>query len=302
MKRHYISTVLTLVFAGMAVSAQQPDSELMRLLPDIPKQITAPEQRAQYLTAHFFDKLNFRDTSILFKDNLLERYFVEYADVLSVASPEAGAAASVAMMKKAEAEPVVFKRLTEFGIRYLYDAASPVSDEEKLIPILQYALKSPLLDEYGKLRPKYILDCILKNRIGEKANDLSYTLINGNKGSLYTIEADYVLLFFKDPECEDCRETAVKLAKSQIISDFVQKGKLKILTVCTSEYTEVWKKHASEVPSNWLYAIDGEQKINNEQIYDVKHFPLLYLIDGAGKTVLLKDTEPEIIENYLNIF
>jgi hypothetical protein len=279
--------------------ARQLDSLLLNMMPDIPEEIIEPSQRASYLIMHYWDKYDFGDTSFLMTDKLLERSFVDYADLLSIVSGDTMDKSVRSFMKKTESRREIFLFISKLSEQYLYNPDSPVYDEEKLIPFLQQELKSPVLSDAEKIRPQFLLESIMKNRIGQTANDFTYTLTDDKTGTLHALEADYILLYFNDPECEDCLLLTRRLIVSPIINDFIKQGKLKILTVYTNDDVEAWKKHASAVLNSWIYSRDAEQLINMEGIYNIKRFPTIYLLD-KDKKVLLKDTTFEMLEDYFH--
>jgi hypothetical protein len=277
------------------------DSLIMQLMPEIPSTLTEPHQRAQYLASHFWDKINLKDIDFLEKDDLLERMFVDYAEVLSLLSGEDCTKSIEHLLALSEATPA-FLPIINLSEKYLYMPDSHVADEEKFIPFMQYALKSKVLEDVEKIRPQFLLENAMKNRLGTVAGDFTYTLPNDETGSLHGITTDYTLLFFKDPECEDCAALTKRLIFSILINENISQGKLKIIAVYTGEDLEVWKHHSSDVLNSWIYARDAGQRINAERLYDVKHYPTLYLLAG-DKKVLLKDTTIEKIEDYLkNIY
>lgn len=277
--------------------AQQPDSELLKMMPEIPTEINEPGKRAEYLSLHFWDKFDFSDTTFLMTNHMLERFLVDYLDLLSLVSNETMQQSIHSLLKKSEVEPSTFFAVLSLSEKYLYEPTSPVCNEEKLIPFLQYALQSPLLDDTKKIRPGFLFENVMKNRIGSLANDFTYTLQNGESSTFHTINASYTLLYFNDPECEDCMMLIKQLAASPTIDRLIKENKLKILTVYINDDLEAWKKHASDVPDTWIYSRDAEQKINLDGIYNIKQFPTIYLLD-KDKKILLKDTTFEILENY----
>ena len=296
----YNKIVLTTIFCvaiGIAGYAQLPDSILLKMMPEIPSELSEPAQRADYLALHYWDKYNFNDVSFLQKDYLLEQSLVDYLGLLSIVSETTMDNSIKSLMKKAEKGHEAYLLLLKLSEKYLYESSSPIYDEEKLIPFLQYAVQSSSLNDNEKLRPNFVLEGILKNRRGHVSNDFTYTLVNKNTEAMHSIEADYTLLYFNDPGCEDCLELTKQLIASTVINDLISKGKLKILTIYTSDNIKEWEEHASIIPDTWLYSRDAEQKINTEGIYNIKHFPTIYLL-GKEKKVLLKDTTFENLESY----
>ena len=304
MKQSIIKLIGVGVFfmASMATTrcfAQEQDAVWAKLLPEIPQELTTPSQRAEFIVLHFWDNFDFRDTAFLTKDNLMERNFVDFIDLLSLVQDETREKSIQSLLKKSEEERSLFALLLKLSERYLYEATSPLCDDEKFIPFLQYAIRSSLLDDTEKIRPDYLLNLLLKNRTGMVANNFTCTLMNGETGNLHAIPSDYVLLYFNDPECEDCKMLIKQLIASPIVNQCIQSGKLKIVTVYVNDDLEAWKKHAPDIPNTWIYTYDAEQKINMEELYNIKRFPTLYLLD-KDKKVLLKDTSFENLENYFN--
>ncbi len=305
MKQSYIKTIfrgfffiVIKIIITTNCFAQEPEAQILKMMPEIPSEISEPSQRAEYLVMHFWDKFDFRDTSFLLTDHLLERSFVDYIDLLSIVSYETTEESIDTLMKKAEEKHSIFSFILKLSEQYLYEPASPLCNEEKLIPFLQYALQSTLLDGTEKIRPAFLLESITKNRIRTIANNFTYTLIDEETGDLHSVKADYTLLYFNDPECEDCIMLIKQLIASPAINNLINQGKLKILMVYVNDDIEAWEKHASDISDSWIYSRDAEQKINNEGIYNIKQFPTMYLLDKEKK-VLLKDTTFEDLEKTL---
>ncbi|MDR2384487.1 MAG: DUF5106 domain-containing protein [Tannerella sp.] len=268
------------------------------LMPKIPSTLTETSQRADYLALHYWDNFDFLDFVKLKKDELLERGFADFIDLLSITSKETMELAINILMKKAEIDPDLIITLATLSEKYLYEPNSPLGDEEKFIPFMRYMINSRKVVEENKIRPRFMLEYVLKNRLGEVANNFTYKLINDDTGTLHSIEADYTLLFFKNPTCEECNKLAKKLIFSPIVNDLVKDGKLKILTVYLLDDVDEWRNHASSVLHSWIYARDAEGKINLEGIYNIKRYPTVYLLD-KDKKVVLKDTNFERIEKFL---
>ena len=277
--------------------AQNVEQTISKMLPEIPAELTEPAKRAEYLTLHFWDLYDFSDSIFLEKDNLLERSFVDFIDLLSLVPEDTRNKSINLLMKKSESIPEVFANLINLSEQYLYDSTSPLCDEEKLIPFLQYAIEAQIFSDIEKIRPSFVLESITKNRLGEISNDITYTLKNGDTGTLHSINSEYTLLYFNDPECEDCKLLIKQLIASAKMNELISLNKLKIITVYLFDNVESWDKHSSEVQETWIYSRDAEQKIMLENDYNIKQFPTMYLLDKEKK-VLLKETTFEKLEEY----
>ena len=236
-------------------------------LPAIPPMMTAPEQRADFLVKHYWDNVNFADTNYIHHPEVTEQAWV-------------------------------FTYITDLADKYLYDPNSPMRNEEFYIPVLDAMLASPLLEEIEKVRPKARRELAQKNRIGTKALNFSYTLASGAQGSLYQQQADYILLFINNPGCHACTETIDALKNAPIINRLLGQKKLTVLSIYPDEELDEWRKHLNEFPKEWINGYDKKFAIKEQQLYDLKAIPTLYLLNKE-KTVLLKDATAQAIEEYL---
>ena len=73
---------------------------------------------------------------------------------------------------------------------------------------------------------------------------------------------------------------------------------LKVLSVYPDEDMKAWKEYFPTLPTHWLNGYDASQQIKNEELYDLRAIPTLYLIDRK-KFVILKDAPFGEIEHYL---
>ena len=167
------------------------------------------------------------------------------------------------------------------------------------IAVLEYITESSSLSDVEKIRPAHLLELSLKNRIGTPAADFTYTLANGQTEKLYNIKADYLLLFFNNPDCHTCQEITRQMESSFLINEFSNNNKLKILAVYPDEDLNAWKEHISVMPKDWINSYDKSVSLKNNEIYDLKAIPTLYLLNKEKK-VLLKDATFQQIENYLS--
>ena len=71
-----------------AVSDTLPRSGYVLSLPDVPPSLTAPEERAAYIIAHFWDGMDFGDTLRCRDRAFMEQNFVNYLSLFPHAGPE----------------------------------------------------------------------------------------------------------------------------------------------------------------------------------------------------------------------
>lgn len=267
-------------------------------LPTVPSVITEPGERAEYLAKHYWDKFDFADTALIHMPEITEQATSNYIDIMKYVSPEVASVSIKQMMNKAAADSTMFAYFAGLYEKYLYDPNSPLRNEALYIYVLQSILDEPVLDDVNKIRPAHLLELALKNRIGEPAIDFTYTLANGQKGTLYGTKADYLLLFFYNPDCHACKEITDQLTASAMVNDRIKKKELKILAVYPDEDLAAWRQHLSYIPASWINSYDSSVALKNDEVYDLKAIPTLYLLD-KDKKVVLKDVTFNQIEDYL---
>ena len=193
----------------------------------VPDVITEPEDRAAYLVKHYWDKFDFMDTTLIHLPEITEQAISNYIDLMKYVPAEEASSSIKDMMNRASADSMMFVYFAGLYEKYLYDANSPMRDESLYIYVLDAVLEAPVLDEVSKIRPAHLLELALKNREGDPAADFTYTLADGKKGTLYHIKADYLLLFFYNPDCHACKEVTDQLAASPIVTEWIKNDKLK---------------------------------------------------------------------------
>ena len=174
--------------------------------------------------------------------------------------------------------------------KYLYDPNSPYRSDERYLLFLQYTATHQFADYTSNSRYQKHYAMLQKNRVGMPATEFPYTTQAGEEGHLYGVQSQYILLFFHDPNCEECQ-----LVKQQIDSQhahFLQKG-VQVVAVYIDDEVEAWLK--AQYPSAWLSVYAPE--IEQQDLYDIKALPTLYLLD-TNKYVLQKDARLDKILKY----
>ena len=195
------------------------------------------------------------------------------------------------LLAKAEKNNVTERFLT-LAEKYLYDPNSPYRNDEQYLLFLQYAATHQFADYTTNPRYQKHYTMVQKNRVGTPAADFPFTTQAGEEGHLYGVQSPYILLFFHDPNCEECQLVKQHLASQH--AHFAQKG-VQVVAVYIDDEIEAWK--SASYPSAWLSVYAPE--IDQQDLYNIKALPTLYLLN-TRKLVLLKDVRLEEVINYLS--
>ncbi|MDR3118631.1 MAG: DUF5106 domain-containing protein [Mediterranea sp.] len=276
----------------------QEETQANFTLPEIPAMYTTPEQQAGFLVKHYWDNFDFADTTCKHRPEITERIYAGFLDVAGHASMESACEGMKRMMTSAGKDKKVFDHFVSLADKFLYDPNSLFRNEELYIAILEEMIAADVLDEVEKSRPRYRLQLAQKNRLGTKALNFAYTTPSGKQGTLYSLPAEYTLVYINNPGCRACGEITEGLKQSGIVQHLLSEKRLTILCIYPDEDLGEWKAHQGDFPPSWINSYDKGAVIRTKDLYDLKAIPSLYLLD-KNKTVLLKDTTLPQLEQYL---
>lgn len=257
------------------------------VLPDIPQGLTEPVKRAGYLADHYWDNLNPKSLRTAEDSIQLEQAFVDFLTIVPLIEKQAAENTVMKLLDRTQSDKGTYGYVLELAEKYLYEADSPMENEEMFIPYLQYAADSARADDYIRMRADFLLERVLKNRPGTKASDFQYITRDNKKRNLWLVKAEELLLIFYDPECQHCMEIISQIMRDSDISAHLNNGNLKILAIYTEGNESVWNANKNLLPANWIVGKDISGIVENE-IYDLKAMPTLYLLDKDNR-VLMKD-------------
>lgn len=267
-------------------------------LPEVLSTLTDPEERAEYIICHFWDRMDFADTLRSHNRLFMEQNFVNFISLFPHARQEALPPHIERLLKLTATDSVAFGLVKDIAERYLDDPNSPMRCEEYYMLFLEELLHQPGLSESDRIRLTYRLNTAKKNRPGTVATDFSYTDRDGNIHRLHHTVGKRLLLLFYDPACSHCSEILNGLHKSSILNKLVSDKELTVLAVYTEGNRDLWNNTKDAMPQEWIVSIDNSRIVERE-LYSMPAMPVIYLLD-AGKKVILKDASVEQVNLWLS--
>ena len=193
----------------------------------------------------------------------------------------------------------VYVKMTDLVSTYLYDPNSPVRDEDLYLPFAEAAEKSSCTSEDMRAAYKYEASQCRINGFGQTVPDIKYCDIRGHKGNLYSVKADYTMLFFSNPGCTACKEIVNEVLSRGYTDRLISQGKLAIVNIYIDEEVSKWRDYVPNYPSSWINGYDYTFKLRTSGAFDIRAIPSLYLLD-SHKRVLMKDAPTESVLSYLD--
>lgn len=312
--------VLGAAWAVLSCGGPAPAPKVTRTFPavSVPSVLSQDDAAARgYILRHYWDR--FADTSLrnLRCDSLyiggvakeeLEQAFANWTYVMMEAGPASyeGATGSLydrlVLCERADSTSNIYEGTVEVACRYLYDANSPLRDEEMYLPLCRRLSESPLQDSLHRAKfARQVADCSL-NRIGTKAADFAFSDKNGRIRTLYGIKADWTLLFFSNPGCHACKDIIETLKATEGLEEAITQRRLAVVNVYIDEDMTGWYDYMPYYPDNWYNGYDHNLVIRSEHLYDVRAIPSLYLLDKEKKVVLKDAPENRMYHRLSELF
>ena len=278
--------------------------------PVVPDTIKDAEGRLSFLVRHYWDRFDFADTSLL-KRNIAEQGLSNFLDILPRADSSVakdGIELFVGRFVCGNEGSDAAKLTEEYFVgkieQYLYDFRSPMRDDSLYISFLRVMSDSPLTGAFEREHYRYIIDNLMKNRVGELAADFAFRDRKGAIKHLGDFAGEDLVLFFYDPDCSSCHGEIEKMARS---SSFMKSDAV-VLAIYPGAESERWEKgdilgdvkDLSKSGVQRVEFVDGCSiggEILSGDIYFIRELPSVYIIDKRGR-VVLKECSVEDVVSY----
>jgi len=303
----YITVFIFFVFNsffswGQVIEQPIPNNpEEVYSLPLVPNRCQTVQARAEYVLSHYWDGYNFSPISVQKFQSVSEQCLVNYLDLLSHFPDFAKQSILNFLAKLRSHNLVVYRFYMNLLESYLYDPSSPMHNESLYIPFLQDFTKDSKVTKLEKQRYVFQLEVAMRNQPGCKATNFIYTLMDGTQHALYDLKGKYTLLYINNPDCKNCQNVK-RIFMQKAFSSLFKNGKVTLLSLFPDPELDIWEKALKNnyFPNYWIVAYDQESYISENNLYDLRRMPTMYLLD-KNKKVILKDASISEIESYLRL-
>lgn len=290
-----MKTRLFTLFVLWACTLVQAQAQRSFPYPAIPDTLRSVEQRAGYLSEHYWDNYNFADTLLLKSKEVTEQGFVNFIDILNrfnldnaskgvahkdiaqkgitrkdiiqqgIAQKDITQQGIACFTRKAFSNAAAKERFENLIEHYFEDQLSPVRNDRVYLIFLEEMKNSPCFDETEKERIAFKIKTTNKNLPGDIAINFKFKDESGKEHQLSDYKDQKVILYFYDPDCENCHEVSAWLKQQTIPAD------IKVLKMIADNHISY--------------------------IYSLKNMPTIFLLDKENKVILKDCTAQELIEN-----
>jgi peroxiredoxin len=129
--------------------------------------------------------------------------------------------------------------------------------------------------------------------LGKKAPPLVLTDTIGNYISLNNLKSKYTVLLFWDPDCGHCIKEVPKIAAAY---DSIKALKGEVFAVMGTPEADKWKKFIRDNKLKWINVGDPYYHNNFREVYDLKSYPQLYILDENKEIIARKLAAEQIVD------
>lgn len=280
-----MKTRLFTLFVLWACTLVQAQAQQSFPYPAIPDTLRSVEQRAGYLSEHYWDNYNFADTLLLKSKEMTEQGFVNFIDILNrfnldyaskgvahkdiaqkdITRKDITRKGIACFTRKAFSNAAAKERFENLIEHYFEDQLSPVRNDRVYLIFLEEMKNSPCFDETEKERIAFKIKTTNKNLPGDIAINFKFKDESGKEHQLSDYKDQKVILYFYDPDCENCHEVSAWLKQQTIPAD------IKVIKMIADNHISY--------------------------MYSLKNMPTIFLLDKENKVILKDCTAQELIEN-----
>ena len=148
-----------------------------------------------------------------------------------------------ATMETLAKDPKGYRQMMELAERRFSDAADSLHNEGLYMAVLKHATEKFVLSGSEKEKQRLLLEGAKKNMIGTVAADFDYVTPNDKTvHRLSEPNADYILVYFNNPDCESCERVKERLATNETINRMVKDKQLVVLGIYPYNDGKLWKR------------------------------------------------------------
>ena len=195
-------------------------------------------------------------------------------------------------------EPKTYRQMMDLAERRFSDAADPIHNEGLYMTVLKHASENFVLSGAEREKQRLLLEGAKKNMEGSEAIDFDYvTPKDKTVHHLKDLKADYILIYFNNPDCTSCEAVKERLGKNEMINQMVNDKSLVVLAIYPYNDKKLWSK--TNYPSMMINGWNQSQQIEYAELYDLPTLPCFYLLDKDYKVLMKNEGSLNKIEAML---
>ncbi len=260
-------------------------------LPIIPDSLVMHQDKVDFMLRHYWD---FCDLNKAFSSrDKMAQAFDTYLSFMPHATASVVYEEVPRFMKRIEKKPENVAFIGELVESKLYSDSAEFQSDELFLLFANEIIANKKLDKNRKLRYQHLAKVLSASQPGEHAPAFDIVDLDGRKSIFAADSAKQgTILFFNDPECDDCRMARLRLDTDIRTRRIIEGGQIDLVSVYPGDpANEEWRRMAASNPQEWITVASP----NADELYDLRHSPAFYLLNPSGNILLKTDNVDLII-------
>lgn len=261
--------------------------------PTVPDNLPTLTERSNFFIEKFWDHCNLK--SAFSSRRKMQQAFNDYASFMPYADAETVHKSIDKLISTVSKNGKNLVALAEMAEGAFYSDTARIVCDECYLPFAKAVVDSKKVPKAEKARFEYQAKSLELSQVGMTAPDFTWTTPSGETERLSDLpKGAYVLLFFNDPDCDECELARVRLAADYNLNDLIDRKLLNVVSIYPGERTDEWVDRTSVYNKKWVVGAAPEI----DEIYDMRNPPVIYYLNGKHE-ILSKTFD---IDNLLEAF
>ncbi len=245
---------------------------------------------------HYFDNLNFSNEKLI-RSPILQNRLGTYFNKILIQHPDSIIPQIHTTVDKARINDEIFQYVVIFVLNNFLESKIMGMDEVFVDVAETYYLSGEAhwADSVYLEKLRARVNKTKPNLIGAKARELKMETITGEWVSLHETTAQYIILYFWEPNCGFCKKETPKLF--ELYRKYHDKG-LEVFAIDTQGDRKQWDDYINEHEFDWINTWDPHQQSYFRYYYDIYSTPTIYLLDN-NKIIIAKRIDVDQLSKML---
>lgn len=244
--------------------------------PSAPEDIVDFNEKCAWLVENFWNQLDIKSNQPIDQAKLNHAFKV-YAVGCQYAPKERVEASADKLLKNLQKNPTLLMQMIKAAEENLYGPRAEVWIDELYIKFLHAGLANKKIPKARKVRMETQAKQLEGSIVGSTPAIFDFARANG-ESARYFPTATPTVIIFGDPDCDDCRQSRLKMEVNVAFNRAVTDGKVNVLYIIPDAESG-WEKKVSDYPRNWSVGASDTAA----DTYDIRTTPEIYFIGSDGK-------------------
>ena len=257
-----------------------------------------PNFSYKYYKAHYFDNIDFADSRLLRTPNFHSK-IEDYLEKMTVKHPDSIISSAHTIIEKSRANDEIF-RYCVVNLTSKYETSNIMGMDAVFVDLADSyylsgdafwadsALIAKIDDRVARIKP---------NLLGKQAPRMILLDTLEQPRSLYSMKANYFVLYFYDPDCGHCKKKTPVLR--DLYNEKLKSMGVEVVAANIKKDVNKWKKYVRDQKLNWTNLADPHIRSNFRYEYNLETTPIIYVLDDEKK-IIAKKLDVDQLEEFIN--